>query len=149
MLRLGDLHQLEIRVFDGSKKQISGDRLYNCINYEKANYEEKRAIFLRAKSKLNQLCTNCTSWRHDSSNCKSTGKCKFCNNKHHSGACALQKLVSCANVGSKLVKLCVQDIPAISNFEPDRKTANARVLFDLGSQTTLVRDHFAEQLGWS
>ena len=47
------------------------------------------------------------------------------------------------------MKLCIQDIPAIGNFEPDRKTANARVLFDIGSQTTLVRDQFAEQLGWS
>ena len=26
---------------------------------------------------------------------------------------------------------------------------NARVLFDLGSQTTLVRDQFAEQAGWN
>ena len=63
-----------------------------------------------------------------------------CSNKHHHGACALQQLVSCANVGTKLVKLCVQDIPAICSFGPKKKTTNARVLFDLGSQTTLVRD---------
>ena len=50
---------------------------------------------------------------------------------------------------SNLVKLCVQDIPAISSLESDEKSPNARVLFDLGSQTTLVRDNFAEQLGWS
>ena len=43
-------------------------------------------------------------------------------------------------------KLCVQDIPASVASEPDRKV---RVLFDLGSQTTLVRDKFAEQAGWS
>ena len=42
--------------------------------------------------------------------------------------------------------MCVQDIPASVTSEPDR---NARVLFDLGSQTTLVRDQFAEQAGWS
>ena len=65
------------------------------------------------------------------------------------GACALQQLVSCANVGTKLVKLCVQDIPVICISESKKKTTNARVLFDLGSQTTLVRDQFAEQAGWS
>ena len=42
--------------------------------------------------------------------------------------------------------MCVQDIPASVASEPDR---NVRVLFDLGSQTTLVRDKFAEQAGWS
>ena len=43
-------------------------------------------------------------------------------------------------------KLCVQDIPVSVDSKSDK---NARVLFDNGSQTTLVRDHFAEQAGWS
>ena len=44
--------------------------------------------------------------------------------------------------------MCVQDIPAICSSGSDRKLTNARVLFDLGSQTTLVRDQFAERAGW-
>ena len=81
------------------------------------------------------------------STCKySDIKCKKCSGNHFHEACSLQQIVSCASVGSSLTKLCVQDIPASVGSEPDR---NARVLFDLGSQTTLVRDQFAEQAGWS
>ena len=58
----------------------------------------------------------------------------------------MQQFVSCASLGSSVSKLCVQDIPASVASKPDR---NARVLFDNGSQTTLVRDQFAEQAGWS
>ena len=86
---------------------------------------------------------------HDSSKCKSKYNCKKCNSIHVRGACALQQLASCANVETKLVKLCVQDIPAICSSGSKRKVTNARVLFDLGSQTTLVRDQFAEQAGWN
>ena len=46
-----------------------------------------------------------------------------------------------------IVKLCVQDI-AISKGKK-RAAKTARVLFDLGSQATLVRDKCAEQAGWS
>merc|ERR1712101_57893 len=67
---------------------------------------------------------------------------------HANGACALQQFASCANIGTNLVKLCVQDIPAIYSSGSDRKLTNARVLFDLGSQTTLVRDQFTERAGW-
>ena len=97
----GDLHQLEYKASDGSKRQVTSTRITTCDIYNKANDEEKRAIFLRVKGKTNKLCTICTSWRHDSSEYRGNFKCKFCNNKHHFGACALQKLVSCANVGNK------------------------------------------------
>ena len=45
--------------------------------------------------------------------------------------------------------MCVQDIPASVSSKSDRKLINSRVLFDLGSQTILVRDQFTEQAGWS
>ena len=86
---------------------------------------------------------------HDSSKCKVKLVCKECNSVHIRGACALQQLASCANIGTKLAKLCVQDIPAICSSGSKKKVTNARVLFDLGSQTTLVRNQFAEQAGWS
>ena len=86
----GDLHPIEIKVFDGSKKQVNGDRLYNCIKYNKASDDEKRAIYLRVKSKLNKFCKHCTSWRHDSSTCKLKNYIKFktCNNNHYTESCA-------------------------------------------------------------
>ena len=61
----GDLHQIEIKVSDGSRKQIIADRLHNCIKYDKASDDEKRAIYLRVKSKFNKFCKHCSSWRHD------------------------------------------------------------------------------------
>ena len=48
-----------------------------------------------------------------------------------------------------MAKLCVQDVPVICSSDSGRKVATARILFDSGSQTTLVRDKFAEQAGWS
>ena len=45
--------------------------------------------------------------------------------------------------------LCIQDIPFISNFRCKRVNITARVLFDSGYQTILVRDKFAGQAGWS
>ena len=75
--------------------------------------------------------------------------CKSCNEVHLKGACALKHLASCANIGTKLAKLCVQDVPVICNLGSKIKVITARVLFDSGSQTTLVRNRFAEQLGWS
>ena len=97
----GDLHQVETKLLDGSKKQFASDRIYSCDSFKKANDDEKRAIYLRVKGKTNKLCTVFTSWKHASSDCKINfiRPCRFCNNKHHDGACALQKLVSCTNVG--------------------------------------------------
>ena len=99
------------------------------------------------KSKIENICSVCSSWTHKTSDCKFSGiKCSKCGGHHFNDVCEIGKFVSCATVGSSLSKLCVQDIPASVASEPDRKV---RVLFDLGSQTTLVRDKFAEQAGWS
>ena len=48
-----------------------------------------------------------------------------------------------------LTKLFVQDITAISDSKCRSGDSTARILFDSGSQTTLVADKFAEQLGWT
>ena len=86
---------------------------------------------------------------HDSSECTYKGTCKFCNSPHAKGACALQSLASCASSGSRLTKLCVQDVTVISNPRSKKGDISARILFDSGSQTTLVTNKFAEQAGWS
>merc|ERR1712112_467644 len=93
------------------------------------------------------ICSVCSSWSLKASACK-YDQIKFvkCGDNHFNDVCELRKFVSCATIGSSLSKLCVQDIPASVASEPDRKV---RVLFDLGSQTTLARDKFAEQAGWS
>ena len=101
------------------------------------------------KTKCKTLCKFCTSWLHDSSECTFKGTCKFCNLPHAKGACALQSLASCASSGSKLTKLCVQDVTVISNPRSKKGDISARILFDSGSQTTLVTNKFAEQAGWS
>ena len=101
------------------------------------------------KAKCKTLCKICTSWLHDSSDCNFKGTCKFCNLSHARGACALQSLASCASIGIKMAKLCIQDVPVVSNSRPKKGEITARVLFDSGSQTTLVRNKFAEQAGWS
>ena len=99
------------------------------------------------KAKCKTLCKICTSWLHDSSECTFKGTCKFCNLPHAKGACALQSLVSCASIGSGLTKLCVQDVTVISKPRCKRGDITARILFDSGSQTTLVLNNFAEQAG--
>ena len=48
-----------------------------------------------------------------------------------------------------MTKLCVQDVLVISKSRCKKGDDTARVLFDSGSQTTLVRNKFAEQAGWS
>ena len=48
-----------------------------------------------------------------------------------------------------MTKLCVQDVPVISKSRCKKGDNTARILFDSGSQTTLVRNKFAEQAGWS
>ena len=101
------------------------------------------------KVKCKTLCKICTSWLHDSSDCDLKGTCKLCNLSHARGACALQSLASCASIGIKMTKLYVQDVPVISNSRCKKGDITARVLFDLGSQTTLVRNKFAEQAGWT
>ena len=74
--------------------------------------------------------------------------CAKCNYTHVYGACALQSLVNCAAISTKASKLCVQDISVNTGSRyrkgNSRPVKNARVLFDLGSQTSLVRDKFAE-----
>ena len=48
-----------------------------------------------------------------------------------------------------MTKLCVQDILVVSKSRCKKGDSSVRVLFDSGSQTTLVRNKFAEQAGWS
>ena len=76
---------------------------------------------------------------HYSSDGKDTFVCKKCGGPHVRNACALESISNCAVIGSKSLILCVQDI-AVSC----KGNKFARVLFDNGSQTTLVRDKFAE-----
>ena len=139
----GSLHQVEVKSREGPKT-ITSTRLLSCSKFYSASDEDKKEIFLKVKNKTQELCELCTGWGHDSSKCKIKYNCRKCNSNHANGACALQEFASCANIGTNLVKLCVQDIPAICSSGSDRKLTNARVLFDLGSQTTLVRDQFAE-----
>ena len=131
------------------KKVQVQTRLLGCKQFYHAADEEKRDTFLKMKAKVKMLCKFCTSWLHDSSECTIKGTCKFCNLPHAKGACALQSLVSCASSGSGLTKLCVQDFTVISNPRCKRGVIIARILFDSGSQTTLVTNKFAEQAGWT
>ena len=45
--------------------------------------------------------------------------------------------------------MCIKDVPVVSNSRCKKGDITARVLFDSGSQTTLARNKFAEQAGWS
>ena len=58
-------------------------------------------------------------------------------------------MVSCASFSSELTKLCVQDVTVISNPRCQREDITARILFDSGSQITLVTNKFAVQAGWT
>ena len=57
-------------------------------------------------------------------------------------------MASSASSGSKLTK-DVQDVTVISNPRSKKRDISARILFDSGSQTTVVTNKFAEQAGWS
>ena len=95
------------------------------------------------------MCNRCTSWEHESSDCYSKAICRAFKTNHIQGACSLQQLINCAAVVKNIAKLCMQDI-SIDTGKRFKKanSSTARVLFDLGSQTTLIRDMFAEQVGW-
>merc|ERR1712089_41533 len=113
----------------------------------KANDIAKKQFIANVKTKFKKICNICYGWTHEASDCNYNKViCSKCNGNHFYDTCELQQFISCASLGSSVSKLCVQDIPASVISEPNR---NARVLFDNGSQTTLVRDQFAEQAGWS
>ena len=97
-------------------------------------------------SKLAKLCKICTGWNHDSSDCKDTFVCKKCGGPNIRKACALQSFSNFASIGSESVKLCIQEVD-ISCYTKGNKTV--RVLFDKGSQSTLIREKFGEAIGWS
>ena len=125
------------------QKNYISRRIYTCPKFGEADDNTKKQLVANVKNKTKKVCTICYGWTHEASDCRYTGiKCQKCGGKHFNETCDLQQFVSCASLGSSLSKLCVQDIPASVASKPDR---NARVLFDLGSQTTLVRDQFAEQ----
>ena len=83
------------------------------------------------------MCKRCTSWENKTNDCKSRTVCNSCNTNHVRGACCLQHLVNCAAVVKNITKLCVQDVAIGQGKSMADRTA--RVLFDLGSQTTLVK----------
>ena len=108
----GSLHQVEVNTKEGPRT-ITSRRLVGCPKFSSANDEVKKEIFLKVKGKMQELCQLCTGWNHDTSKCASKTICRKCNSKHWSEACALQQIASCTNVGTNLIKLCVQDLPAI------------------------------------
>ena len=48
-----------------------------------------------------------------------------------------------------MTKLCVQDVLIVSKLRCKRGDKFARIIFDSGSHTLLVRNKFAEQAGWT
>ena len=114
------------------KKVQVQTRLLGCKQFYHAADEEKRDTFLKMKAKFKMLCKFCTSWLHDSSECTFKGTCKLCNLPRAKGACALQSLASCASGGSKLTKLCVQDVTVINNPRCKKGDINARIYLILG-----------------
>ena len=65
----GSLQQIEIASKEGPKI-ITSTKLVGCPKFLSANDEDKREIFLKVKSKTQELCQLCTGWGHDSSKCK-------------------------------------------------------------------------------
>ena len=76
----------------GGTQKIKGTRLLNCDQFYYASNEQKKELFLKVKDKVKSLCKYCTSWHHNSSECKVNGTCKNCNFAHARGACSLQLL---------------------------------------------------------
>merc|ERR1711955_86235 len=129
---MGPLHTFKTR----DNETILSRRISACPKIKAADDNTKKQLLANIKSKLDRICSVCSGWTHKTSDCKySQIKCLKCGDNHFNEVCDLRKFVSCATIGSSLSKLCVQDIPASVASEPDRKV---RVLFDLGSQTTLV-----------
>merc|ERR1711895_210602 len=137
------LHSIQTK----DNNSIISRRVYNCPKFKEADSNTKKQYITNVKNKFKKLCNICYGWTHEVSDCRyNKVVCSKCNGNHFYDTCDLQQFVSCASFGSSMSKLCVQDIPVSVDSKFDK---NARVLFDNGSQTTLVRDHFAEQAGWS
>ena len=82
----------------------------------------------------------CSAWSHMSEVCYWKQNCNKCNEVHINDLCNLKKFFSCSlscNKGSCMMSL--QDIP-IKN-----SSIKARVMFDNGSEITLVSSFFTKK----
>ena len=93
-----------------------------------------------------KLCNICFYIGHSMAKCNhaSKMKCEHCSQNHSSDACKFQAFFSCsvraASIGGGM---SLQDVPI------DSKSGEvARVLFDNGSQMTLVRNSFCFEHGY-
>ena len=55
---------------DDTIKENIGNRLLNCNTFYTANTEKKIKLFQNFNINHPKLCKLCTSWNHDSSECK-------------------------------------------------------------------------------
>ena len=57
----------------GGTQTVKGTRLFNCDQFYYATDGEKKELFSKVKAKYRALCKYCTSWCHNSSECKVNG----------------------------------------------------------------------------
>ena len=61
---------------------------------------KKKDLFQNIKFKVFKLCRLCTSWEHNTTECKVDLNCKKCNVAHAGNVCALEILTNCPAVSA-------------------------------------------------
>ena len=127
------------------KDRINTKVIY-CPSFVVADQQGKEA-FIKALKAKTDVCGQCSGIGHKTANCNIKNvSCKSCNKAHLSNICADQKLFTCcSSMISAATRMSVQDVPVQSMFFQ----AEARVLFDNGSEISLARNEFCQSQGFS
>ena len=93
----------------------------------------------KLKSK-HPVCAKCSSWSHQTEACNWRGNCSKCNEVHIQDLCSFKKFLVCSlSTGNNCCLMSLQDIPVCNS------SIKARVMFDNGSEITLVSNSFAKK----
>ena len=133
----GQPHKYKLK--DG--KEAVSKRVRDCPAFKSAAEDVKQGMVKKLKS-THPVCSKCSSWTHNESQCTWRGQCTKCSQVHINEMCLLKKVISYAtSQGNNTCSLSIQDIPVAGYNYP------ARCLFNNGSEITLITHTFAKKSG--
>ena len=114
-------------------------RIKDCPGFKAALDDQKQEMIKKIKVK-NPVCSKCSSWSHKGEDCNWKTNCPKCNEVHINDMCTLKKFFSCSvSAKSNACYMSLQDIPVHNSNN------KARVMFDNGSEITLVSNFFTKK----
>lgn len=135
--------------------QDASHKIINCSGYGNLD-STGRINFIRN----NRLCFNCLASGHSSSNCTSNGRCRICNNKHHtsihtenrnysgqSSSTAMKTTATAINSENSLDKRVLLATAVVYIYASSGEKYPAKALLDLGSDNSVIKEKLAKKLG--